>query len=175
VSASLGCFKRGEEIPIVTNLLANNVTITQITTPTPNPNVAIQNQLMNKNGNSYTWNYTDTNKTGVYTYGYCDDVGNCYGNSFEVTPSGYCGGTSIAFFIIVIVIIYVITFIGYFKRDVTIALLGSMACIILGIYLFNNGVIIFRDDITRVLSYVTLGLGFAISLIIGISYIQENM
>jgi hypothetical protein len=173
VSASLGCFKRGTEIPIVTSLLANNITITQITTPTPDSYIIIQNQLMEKNGNSFVYNFTKTNTTGTYTYGYCDGEGNCYGNSFEVTPSGYCGGSSIAFFILVIVLIYVIAFVGVFGRNIPIALLGGGALLFLGIYLFNNGVIIFRDDITRYLSYVTIGIGALLSVWTAYEWYQD--
>jgi hypothetical protein len=163
-SASLGCFSPTDNIPIVTSLLANNVTITQITTPTPNPYIIVQNQLMEKNGNSFNWTFEGRKLLGKYTYGYCDDLGNCYGNDFEVTPSGNCGSSNIAFFIIVIVLIYAIALVGVLGRNIPITIMGGMAMLFLGIYLFNNGVIIYRDDITRFISYVTIGIGAILSI-----------
>jgi len=45
----------------------------------------------------------------------------------------------------------------------------------LGIYLFNNGIIIFRDDLTKYISYLTIGLGAIISVVMSVFIIQDNM
>ena len=175
VSASLGIFKQTECVNIVTNLNSEAVNISVLTDPTPNPTILIQNEGMIKNGTLFSYNFCDTTKTGTYTYGYCDNNGNCYSNDFEVTPSGYGGSSGIAFFIFMIVFIYAITFIGLFSRNIPITILGGMTMIFLGVYMINNGIIIYRDDLTLYFSYLTSFIGAFISIWAGIEYIQENI
>ncbi len=165
VSANLGTFAQRECVPIVTNLDAEAVNISILTDPTPNPTILLQNTKMTKSGTSFNYTFCGTNKTGTYTYGYCDNDGTCYSNDFEITPSGYGNsGATIAFFIVIILLIYGITFVGVFGRNIPITIMGGMAMIFLGIYLFNYGIIIFRDDLTRYISYVTIGIGAILAI-----------
>lgn len=119
------------------------------------------------------------NEIGEYTFSVnCEDAtfGGWIKGKILVTPSGNGANSStIAFFILVIILIYGITLVGYLKQDYYITILGSMAMIFLGIYLFNNGIIIFRDDLTKYISYLTIGLGAIISVVMSIFIIQDNM
>ena len=92
---------------------------------------------------------------------------------YEVTPSGKGGTTNIIFIVFLIVVIYVITLLGFFKEDETITLLGGMFMIFLGAYLLNNGVIIYRDTLTLYFSYFTIALGAIATLVAVVKWIEE--
>ena len=175
-SASLSSVKQGECKPIITNSNSSAVNITEITSPSPNQEIVIRNVEMTKVGSSFNYTFCDTTKLGVYTYGYCDYEGNCFNNDFTVTPSGRENNSAnIVFIVLMILIVYALTFIGLFTRNATITTMGGMFMMFLGIYLLNNGIIIYRDDLTNYFSYVTIFLGAALAIWAGIEVIQENM
>jgi hypothetical protein len=129
----------------------------------------------------YTFNLTKGNFSKVDNYYYfvrCNSssLGGFSESILNITPSGNGGSpANIAFFILVIALVYGVTLVGYLKQDYYITILGSMAMLFLGVYLFNNGIIIFRDDLTRYLSYMTMGLGAIISVVMSILIIQDNL
>ena len=95
VNASLGCFRVGDSIPIVTSLNTSNVTITILLSPAPGSEIILRNITMEKYGNAFNFTFVNTSKVGTYTYAYCDGDGNCgYSNDFMVTNSGFCQTTS---------------------------------------------------------------------------------
>ena len=87
VSASLGTFKQGECVPIITVLNVSGVNISILTSPSPSAEVLLTNQIMTKIGNSFNYTFCNTSKFGTYTYGYCDSVGTCYSNDFTIGDS----------------------------------------------------------------------------------------
>lgn len=87
-SAYLGSFKQNECVNIVTNLNSTSVNITNVNTPSPNSQVILTNQVMTANGNLFNFTFCNTSTIGRYTYGYCDNLGECYSNDFEVNPTG---------------------------------------------------------------------------------------
>jgi hypothetical protein len=138
------------------------------------------NSLADDEGD-YIFNLTKGNFSkvdNIYYFIRCNSstLGGFSESILNITPSGN-GGTpaNIAFFILVILLVYGITFVGYIKQDYYITILGSMAMLFLGIYLFNNGIIIFRDDLTKYISYLTIGLGAIISVVMSVFIIQDNM
>jgi hypothetical protein len=88
VNARLGTFKQNECVDIVTVLNATSVTLTNVNYPSPNSSAVITNQLMGSDGNYFNYTFCNTSIYGVYTYGYCDDSGNCYSNDFVINGSG---------------------------------------------------------------------------------------
>jgi len=82
----------------------------------------------------------------------------------EVSPSGQAGNANTVFFIFVILLIYGITFIGFFNKNAPITILGGMAMIFLGVYMFNHGIIVYQDTLTNYISYLTIGIGFVLSI-----------
>lgn len=175
VSANLGCFKPNENFDIVTNSNSSAINITEIQSPSPSPQLLVRNVAMTKIGKSFNYTFSNS-KIGVYSYGFCDLEGNCYSNTFEITSSGRCGSSSnIVFIIFMILIVYALTFIGLFTRNATLTTLGGGFMMFLGIYLMNNGIIIYRDDLTTYFSYVTIFLGAALAIWAGIELIQENL
>ena len=118
--ASLGTFDKGDCVNIVTVLNASNVNITNIVGPSPNSTIFITNQIMTKNGQFFNYSFCTTQQLGLYTYGYCDNVGNCYSNDFTIgkNPDGIViVFFSIAFIIIMILIVaQLIISVGHIMR-----------------------------------------------------------
>ena len=101
------------------------------------------------------YTFSDTLILGNYNYFTSDG----FSDYFEITPSGQGGTDNIIFFLFVILLIYGITFIGFFGKNIPITILGGMTLLFLGVYLINNGIIIFRDNITNYISYLTIAIG----------------
>ena len=173
-SSSLGCFQQGQNVNIITNLNTSSVTLDILTSPSPNSQILLTNQSMTKNGNAFIYSFNDTYNLGVYTYGYSDAEGNVYSNDFEITTNGKCGtGSNIAFIIFLITAIYALNLFGFFGKNTTMTLLGGMFLIFLGVYLINNGIIIYRDDLTNYFSYITIVWGFVSALMAGYSMYED--
>lgn len=108
-------------------------------------------------------NFSDV---GIYCYGVrCSDgFGGHTTGCWEVTSFGKSGNDNIVFFVLIIIMLYTITFVGFFGKNIPISILGGMAMIGLGLYMITNGVIIYRDWLTNYFSYITIGLGALFSL-----------
>jgi len=90
-------------------------------------------------------------KLGEYNYGIkCGE--NSFGGTsigaFNVTPSGQGGTENTIFFIFIILLLYGITFIGFFGKNIPMT-----------IYLVSQGIIIYRDNITLYIAYLTIAIG----------------
>ena len=127
----------------------------------------INSGRVNYNPNDY-WDYLilggNFSELGIYSYGInCangeNTLGGTYVNYFEVTPSGQGGTANMVFFIFIIILLYTLTFIGFFGRNIPITILGGMALLFLGIYLINYGIIIYRDNLTNYIAYITIAVG----------------
>jgi hypothetical protein len=97
---------------------------------------------------------------------------------FEVTPSGVSGTENIVFFLVVLILLYGLTLLFFFKRDVELApfvILSGMALGVFGLYMIRNGLIIYRDWFSNYLAYVTMGVGFGLSLWALIAWIEDSM
>jgi len=107
----------------------------------------------------------------------CNDGTNSLSSNFyfEVTPSGSSGSSNIVFIIFMILIIYGIGFFGFFGKNMTISILGGLAMLGLGVYMINQGIIIYRDDITTILSYTTIGIGAFFAVVPIVEWIEENI
>lgn len=122
---------------------------------------------MTKNGTNYNYSYGDTLALGKYYYSTKGDLNGAttiQTCSFEVTPSGQSGNENLVFFIFVILLLYGITFTGFFGKNIPITVLGGMAMLFLGVYLINHGIIIYRDNLTNYIAYLTIGVGFITSI-----------
>jgi len=134
------------------------------------------NQSMTKSGSYFEYVFCNTTELGDYQVnGHFDveGVDTGFNYDFTVTPSGTGGSANIAFFILVILLIYAIAFTGLIMKNIPITIMGGGAMLFLGVYLFNNGVMIFRDDITRYLSYVTIAIGAILSIWASYEWYQD--
>lgn len=94
-------------------------------------------------------------------------------NTFDFTPSGKSGTSNIVFQICIISIVLLISLIGFFMKNETMTLLGSMGMISLGLYLIINGILIYQDWFTNLISYILIGLGAYFSYEAGYSLYQN--
>lgn len=137
----------------------------------------IINKVMTKTGN--TFNYTLNSNNFTQLGDSCIGVSCSDGTIQEtgsicrsITPSG--SNNILGFFILIIVVIYAIAFVGFFGKNPWVAMLGGMAMLGLGLFTINNGVDIFRNQITEIFSWTTIGLGAFFALYSGVAVIQEN-
>ncbi len=162
IESSIGNIKQSDVIQL-TQLCQNcsYVNLTQVIYP--NNTYSLLGQFsMTKNGTNFNYTYSDTNTLGKYFYTTCGNLNGdvvCQSIGFEVTPSGQGGNANIVFFIFIILLLYGITFAGFFGKNIPITILGGMALLFLGVYLVNNGIIIYRDTLTNYIAYVTIAVG----------------
>jgi len=142
------------------------VNLTQI--QYPDESIERINQPMERNDIDYNYTWCNTYNLGKHYYTVKGDKGGttlAERLSFEVTPSGQGGNSYIVFSTFIIILIYLFTFLSFFyARNIPLTVLGGMAMIFLGIYIINNGIIIFRDSLTNYISYITIGTGFLLSI-----------
>lgn len=98
--------------------------------------------------------------------------GNLLG-SVNVTPSGEINNTNLYY--VLIFLFYAVAFIGFFGKNEWITMFGGMALIPLGLFMINSGVFTFRNVITDVLSWTTIGLGAFFVIYSGVEIIKENL
>ena len=142
----------------------------------PNSTQGLGEVVMEKNGIEYNYTYCSTLEVGTYIVtGICtngtEDVGWAY--DFDVTPSGKSGNTNIVFILSLIIFIYGIGIMGFFGRNIPISILGGGAMMGLGVYIINEGLIIYRDWITNYFSYLTIATGAIFSLIAIVEWLEE--
>ncbi len=92
---------------------------------------------------------------------------------FQITPSGQGGTENMVFIIFIILMFYGINLFGFFGRNETMTLLGGMALMFLGVYLVNNGIIIYRDNLTNYFAYVTIAWGFVSTIMASIALSED--
>ena len=146
---------------------ATYINISSITYP--NSTIAFSNIKMTGVGSGefyFDLNKTDTLGRMDYT-GISDGCTKTFASYFMVTPSGNSGYTYAIFIVFIVLFLYAFNLIGFFGKNETMTLLGGMALMILGLYLVMNGFIIYREDLTRLFSMITIGWGFVSSIMAG--------
>ncbi len=177
---TLGTFKQGEQVvikQICGTCTFNN--ITSITYPNSTEIFGSSNIAMSKDSAEFTHTLSGANTTilgkyFVHGFGDIEGIKTAWVVPFTITPSGNSGNAFIVFHIFLIFILYGITFFGFFGKNVWMSLIGSMSLIGLGIYVIQQGIILFRDWLTLYFAYVTIGIGAAIALIAVIALINGD-
>lgn len=133
-----------------------NITTIQL----PGGEILNLNKGMEQDGQTFYYNYTPL-QTGEYIFVTCADpngISNCESDTFIVN------GGNMIIFIIVFIMFYLLTFIGIKIQNPWVSLGGCIGLLIVGIYTSINGVDIYRNELTSIISYITimigLGLGF---------------
>lgn len=138
----------------------------------------VDNQNMEQSGATWTYQFCNTSNLGRYDvvgHGDLEGTDTAFsGMFFKVTPSGNSGYENLIFNLFIIVAIYAINLFGFFGKNATMTLLGGMFLIFLGVYLINNGIIIYRDDLTNYFSYITIAWG-AVSTLMAAYSMYEDM
>ena len=152
------------------------INLTAISFPDGSLNSTI-NEAMNKTGYIYTSEFCDTERIGKYSYTTCGDKlgeDQCEDITFTSTASGRDGNNNIALVIILIVMIYAITFISFFGRNLPLSTLTGMMMMFFGVWIIRNGIVIYRDNLTNYFGYVTIFVGVAVALIATVEWIQDT-
>jgi hypothetical protein len=171
VDGSSYVFKQNTDVDLkipafdTNNVPTTSATTCNLTLRSPNMAIVINNEQMDWNaGGIYNLSISSSKLVTLGTY-YgsmsCSDGTNSGFSTFnvDITPSGNSGSSNIVFFVLVILVLYAITFIGFFGRNIPVTILGGMAMLGLGLYTIRNGIIIYQDWITNYFSYVTMGIG----------------
>lgn len=173
-SAYLGSYKVNECVPIVNNLNATSVNITEITSPSPNAGVIVQNVEMTKIGNSFNYSFCSTSKIGNYNYGFTDNEGNHYSNNFDITPSGFVN--TLGFYIVIAGLIIAIVILGVSLSELWFIVIAGMALILFGLYTINFGIADQKDMfMTWVIGLFEIGIGTILSLGAGYQKMNEDV
>jgi len=170
VSGFLGTFKQGETVNLIT---AVNETALNITVYDPDSVKLVDNQPMTQDGYRFNFTFENTTKLGTYIYDYCNNVGTCYVNDFEITPSG--DDEVLGLYFLLIGGVYLIAFIGFFGKNEWVSILGGMGMLILGVYMVGNGIDVYRNYMTNAFSYFTIALGCIFTMIPLFSILKENL
>ena len=179
---TLGTFKQNSDIELLqsgANLTSCNITSVKY----PNSSSAIKDVEMTKRGNEYNYTLNNSYTTTLGSYivnGFCTNgtTDIVWAYDFDVTPSGESGAENIVFYIIILVILYGLTLLFFFRRQIELApftALSGMSLGLLGLYMIRNGIIIYRDWFSNNLSYVTIGIGFGLGLWSLIEWIEEQL
>lgn len=172
ISANLGSYEQSKCVDIKTILNTTSVTLSTLTYPNgtiPVSDITMQNIA----GKTFNYTFCETDAIGTYIYDYYDSEGNVYANSFEITPSGNSGNSNIYFFLFIIIFVYVIALIGFFGKNEIVALLGSFGLMWIGVYIVNNGIIIYLDWLTNGIAYISIGLGAYFGFMAAYSLYQD--
>lgn len=173
---TLGVFKQRETINLIQT--CDNSTYSNVTRVTyPNGNFVInEHTKMTKVGSNYNYSLLTTEQLGQYiVYGECDENGviTTWVYDFDITPSGE-GESLIGLFIIIFLVCYGTLALGFLIKNQYIALFGALLVLILGVFTYKNGIDVYKNFMTEIISFVSIGVGAILSLLIPIEMITEN-
>ena len=157
---TLGIFNQGQEINLIQT--CGSCTFNNITSIySPEGNNLISNMEMTKDGTifNYTLNGYLTTSIGTYIVngvGDLDGTNTIWNYSFEVK------GGSLNFFILAFTLFFVLTFYGLRIKNEWVAVIGCFGLLILGIYTSFYGIDLYKNELTNVISYVTIAIGLGV-------------
>ncbi len=146
----------------------------------PNSSSALDPVNMTSVGSGkYFYEFDRTSTLGRYDVaGVSDGCTRTIATYFKITPSGQEGTENIIFFLVILVLLYSLTLIFFFKKDINLApfvTLSGTALGVFGLYMIRNGIIIYRDWFSNYLAYLTMGVGFGLGLWALISWIEDTL
>jgi len=159
----------------------NNCTFCNVTSVTNEVGLSLaSNSPFVQDGTYYSIVLGAVNTTTLGKYTYCYDCGNEVDSQtgcidFKVTPAGRDGNENIALFIIMIVMIYAITLISFFGKNIQLSLLTGMLMTFFGVYIIRNGIVIYRDNLTNYFGYVTIFFGALVALWAALAWIEDAL
>lgn len=144
----------------------------------PSNEILVSFQPMQKNAAVGDFNYTvPSGKNGVigaYPYTICGysalATSSCESFQYEITPNGDKG--LLGYYFLIIVLSYGVLALGILKHDVTISILGTFGLFILGLWVLQFGLDIFKNYLTNSFALITLGIAFYMSARMAHEYIE---
>ena len=114
---------------------------------------------------------------GMYAYVFqCNtsSIGGFYSKSIDVTPKGNAGGIDINnYFWILIVLTWGVAFVGFFGKNIWIAVMGGFGMMMFGVYTLVKGITIYYNWLTQGIAYFSLGLGAFFAIYSLIEYLED--
>lgn len=174
---TFGTFRQAQRIEL-TQLCSNCSYVNISSIIAPDSTVIHGQAAMTKTGTRYNYTITSGNTTQLGRYivngfGDLDGSVQVWSYDFLVTPSGRTN--ILGLFVIVIVLIYGVTLVGFFARNEWVTIFGGLLMIPLGLFTLINGIDIFRNFMTESISIVTIGLGSFFTIFTGISILEEYL
>lgn len=129
----------------------------------PNSTTIVYNTNMTKSGIEFSRILNTTRFLGCYSYVVYGDKGGTLTSEtidFQITPSGTSGNSNLVFFIFLIVGLYTLNLVGFFKGNEVLTMLSALIMMALGVYIINQGIFVYRDWLTNAIAYITIGWGF---------------
>ena len=113
--------------------------------------------------------------SGEYSYGIkCNSTnyGGTFVGTYNVTPRGL--KSDVGFYIILLLLTYGIGMVGFFGKNQWVSVIGGMSMMIFGIFVLTQGITIYLNWVTQVISYMSLGLGALFILYPLIEWMEEQ-
>lgn len=124
----------------------------------PDGTVSSINSLMTKDGTDFNYSYTPP-QTGTYIVKTCSNpngVRVCDSDTFSV------GGGILGFFILAYILFFGLVIYGIKIENEWWSLIGCFGLLIMGIYTSFNGIDVYKNSITQVISYATIAIGLGV-------------
>jgi len=175
---NLGIFEQGKEIELrQTSIVYDYCNITSVYYP--DLSNALGEVSMEKDGYEFSYEFNKTDKLGQYKVnGFCmvetDDgeTKETFNYVFEVTKTGEEEFDS-TYAIIILLISFGTAFTGFFGKNIWVTVIGGIIMIFFGIYTMTNGIVGFNNQLTEVISIISIGLGFFFTLYPLIEWIED--
>lgn len=155
----LGTFKQGETIDLIqtcSNCTYNNITKIKLA----NGTLLNVNGEMTKDGTFY--NYTLSGYTDFIGEYIVNGIGDLDGEEEVWSYVFEIKGGNLGFFILVFILFYGLTLYGIKVKHEWVSLVGCFGLVMLGVYTSFNGIDLYKNDLTNVISYITLGIGLGV-------------
>ena len=140
--------------------------------------VMVYNQRMtNKlSYHNYTLSASQTQNLGTYNaIVTCTDGLLSGEDTFTIYSSPMGSTKTLGFFFLIFALLYGITLVGAYFDSFPIATIGGMGLLALGIFTMTEGIDIYRNFASQVISFITIAVGAYFAIFGGVKIIQENM
>jgi len=157
---NIGLYNQGEEIKLIQT--CSNCTYINITTiKLPDGSILDFDETMTKDGTTYNWTLdsSHTSLIGEYTV---NGIGDLNGNNQIWNYKFDIKGGNLGFFVLIFILTYGLVVYGLKIKNEWVSLIGCFGLSIFGIYTSFNGIDIYKNLMTNVVSYINLGIGLGI-------------
>jgi len=152
--------------------------VCNITILNPDSSILVNNEAMTNqiSFHNYSLSSSQMQNLGIFNVIMSCTDGSLSGSetfNFQITPMG--SNSALGFFIIIFLLLYGITLVGAYFDNFPIGTLGGFGLMALGIFTMTEGIDIYRNFATDVISYITIAIGVYFGLTGAVKIIQENM
>lgn len=79
----------------------------------------------------------------------------------------------VGYYLILILLTYGVAFVGFFGKNIWIAIIGGLAMMIFGVYSITTGLAGYTNWITNAISMLSIALGMFFSIFSLVEYIED--